>query len=294
MNFTEAFAKELEAQKSKLVENRKLERKIVKEDEEEYLEPRFDSRASFYKKAKVVKKDNGDEELYSYGTHVGGIRDGKPYSKGKWSQTTSRHQKEFFKQRGFDPSKVEVEGKKLQEEVSDEAYAIADEIAEKAKGKGLTRDEFDTALETAKAKYPNLKSDDLETDVRGILSYKGFDTDFENGDLKVVESKKLEERAHDFESLLSIVENNIIPELEFIIEYGDGEGLSGLVALCEDMKSLLAHGLGEVRSQLEEGCAKKEELFDVKPNLNVDVSDSTIASGNSTSIDIPLDIPLPV
>lgn len=79
------------------------------EDSEEYLEPRYDSRASFYKKAKVVTKDNGDEELYSYGTHVGGVRGGKPYSKGRFSQTTSRHQKEFFKQRGVDPNKVDVE-----------------------------------------------------------------------------------------------------------------------------------------------------------------------------------------
>lgn len=79
------------------------------EDTEEYLEPRYDTRNSFYKKAKVVTKDNGDEELYSYGTHVGGVRAGKPYSKGKFSQTTSRHQKEFFKQRGVDPNKVDVE-----------------------------------------------------------------------------------------------------------------------------------------------------------------------------------------
>lgn len=86
----------------------------VVEDTEEYLEPRYDTRNSFYKKAKVVTKDNGDEELYSYGTHVGGVRGGKPYSKGRFSQTTSRHQKEFFKQRGVDPNKVDVEeGKHL-------------------------------------------------------------------------------------------------------------------------------------------------------------------------------------
>ena len=81
----------------------------VDEDTEEYLEPRYNGRKSFYKKAKVVTKDNGDEELYSYGTHVGGVRSGKPYSKGKFSQTTSRHQKEFFKQRGYDHNKVDIE-----------------------------------------------------------------------------------------------------------------------------------------------------------------------------------------
>lgn len=89
--------------------NPDLEESKKVEDTEEYLEPRYDTRNSFYKKAKVVTKDNGDEELYSYGTHVGGVRAGKPYSKGRFSQTTSRHQKEFFKQRGVDPNKVDVE-----------------------------------------------------------------------------------------------------------------------------------------------------------------------------------------
>ena len=98
--------------KQKFVENKQ----VKTEDTEEFLEPRFDSRASFYKKAKVVKKDNGDEELYSYDTHVGGVRNGKPYSKGKFSQTTTRHQKDYFQQRGFDPKEVEVEeNKKIQE-----------------------------------------------------------------------------------------------------------------------------------------------------------------------------------
>lgn len=85
----------------------------VVEDTDVALEPRYDNRNSFYGKARVVTKDNGDEELYSYGTLVAGIKDGKPYSKGKFSQTTSRHQREFFKQRNIDPATVEVveEGK---------------------------------------------------------------------------------------------------------------------------------------------------------------------------------------
>lgn len=85
----------------------------VEEDTDVALEPRYDNRNSFYGKARVVTKDNGDEELYSYGTLVAGIKDGKPYSKGKFSQTTSRHQREFFKQRNIDPATVEVveEGK---------------------------------------------------------------------------------------------------------------------------------------------------------------------------------------
>lgn len=99
------------AKENKLTFTTKREDKKV-EDTEYELAPKYDGRKSFYGKARVVRKDNGDEELHSYGTHVGGVRNGKPYSKGTFSQTTSRHQKEFFKQRGIDPKSVEVEESK--------------------------------------------------------------------------------------------------------------------------------------------------------------------------------------
>lgn len=60
---------------------------------------RYDSRKSFYGKAKVLILDNGTIQLQSYDTIVGEIRDGKYYQlwDGK-SQTTTRHIKEFKKQ----------------------------------------------------------------------------------------------------------------------------------------------------------------------------------------------------
>ena len=61
------------------------------------LSARFDSRKSFYGKAKVEEK-NGNYYLYSYGTLVSKIEGGKLEHLGKWSQTTTRHQKEFEKQ----------------------------------------------------------------------------------------------------------------------------------------------------------------------------------------------------
>lgn len=79
------------------------------EDTEAELSPKYAGVKSFYGKAKVVTKDNGDEELYSYGTHVGGMRGGKPYSKGRFSQTTSRHQKEYFRQKGVDDKDISIE-----------------------------------------------------------------------------------------------------------------------------------------------------------------------------------------
>jgi len=64
------------------------------------LKPRYDSAKSFYKKAKV-KQQNGKLILQSYQTDVAEIVNGKPYVKGTYSQTTTRHIKEFLKQQGF-------------------------------------------------------------------------------------------------------------------------------------------------------------------------------------------------
>ena len=62
------------------------------------LHPRFDSRKSFYGKAHIVDHENGMIELQSYDTIVSRCIDGKVEDLGKWSQTTTRHQKEFRKQ----------------------------------------------------------------------------------------------------------------------------------------------------------------------------------------------------
>ena len=63
------------------------------------LTAKYDSRKSFYGKAKVLIFDDGTIQLQSYDTIVGEIREGKYYQlwDGK-SQTTTRHIKEFKKQ----------------------------------------------------------------------------------------------------------------------------------------------------------------------------------------------------
>ena len=67
----------------------------------------FDSRKSFYGKAKVDVKPDGTQVLYSYGTPVCQIKGGKAtllrkgYLGWNSSQTTLRHVKEFLKQNGF-------------------------------------------------------------------------------------------------------------------------------------------------------------------------------------------------
>ena len=66
------------------------------------LEPRYDSRKSFYGKAQADTGDNGDKnKLYSYGTLVAEMKDGKPVVYGTYSATTLRHIKDWLKQNGF-------------------------------------------------------------------------------------------------------------------------------------------------------------------------------------------------
>lgn len=62
------------------------------------LSPRYDSRKSFYGKAHVIDHENGIIELQSYDTIVSRCINGKVEELGKWSSTTTRHQKEFRKQ----------------------------------------------------------------------------------------------------------------------------------------------------------------------------------------------------
>lgn len=67
---------------------------------EKMLIPRFDTQKSFYKKAKV-KEYNGKKVLQSYKIDVAEIIGGKPHVKGLYSDTTTRHIKEFLRQSGF-------------------------------------------------------------------------------------------------------------------------------------------------------------------------------------------------
>lgn len=74
------------------------------------LKPQFDSRQSFYGKAKVDTGDTNDKNrLYSYDTLVAEIIDGKPVIhtdnefvvNGRYSPTTMRHIRDWLKQNGF-------------------------------------------------------------------------------------------------------------------------------------------------------------------------------------------------
>lgn len=75
------------------------------------IKSEFDSRKSFYGKARTYQKEDGTKVLISYNTEVAEIKDGKPIVHGLYSPTTTRHIKEFLKQNGFkaDTSKQIIE-----------------------------------------------------------------------------------------------------------------------------------------------------------------------------------------
>ena len=96
------------------------------------LDPRYDSRKSFYGKAMIKEESHSGEHgetrqfsLYSYNTLVATITyfyiDGKKTINyvyyGKYSQTTTRHQKEFFKQHGLNDKQIKELFKNGQMEV---------------------------------------------------------------------------------------------------------------------------------------------------------------------------------
>ena len=84
----------------------------LKEEPTYGLEPEYDSRKSFYGKAKVEERPDGTKILYSYGTPVCKIKGDKATLLRKgylgWasSQTTLRHVKEFLKQHGFEAGSI--------------------------------------------------------------------------------------------------------------------------------------------------------------------------------------------
>lgn len=80
------------------------------------LECRYDTRQSFYGKALVEEKETKKmihRKLFSYGTLVAEYKRFKDNNRrvyeyyGKYSQTTTRHQKEFFKQCGLWNKEIE-------------------------------------------------------------------------------------------------------------------------------------------------------------------------------------------
>jgi hypothetical protein len=83
------------------------------------LEARYDTRQSFYGKARVEIASDGTKRLWSYNTHVASIKPGvKPMVFDLYSATTTRHIKEFLLQNGF----VAKNSKQIIKDYGEEAH----------------------------------------------------------------------------------------------------------------------------------------------------------------------------
>ena len=76
---------------------------------QKYLEPIYSNQKSFYGKA-IIETIDGVVRLYSYNTLAAEIVSRETSKEfiymGKYSQTTTRHQKEFFKQNGLTDKEI--------------------------------------------------------------------------------------------------------------------------------------------------------------------------------------------
>ena len=93
------------------------EEKKIDEAPSYELHPRYDSRQSFYGKARVDTGDKNDKnKLYSYDTLVAEMIDGKPVVYGTYSATTLRHIRDWLKQNGFKAeNKAQIEADYMKE-----------------------------------------------------------------------------------------------------------------------------------------------------------------------------------
>jgi hypothetical protein len=68
----------------------------------EELEPRFDTRKSFYKKAYIIFMRDDTILLQSYDTIIGVLYPNGEFEFGKYSYTSNRHLREFMRQFDID------------------------------------------------------------------------------------------------------------------------------------------------------------------------------------------------
>lgn len=129
------------------------------------LHPQFDSRKSFYSKAKVDTGYKGDKnKLYSYGTLVAELEDGKPVVYGTFSSTTLRHIKDWLKQLGFK---------------ADNAKQIMADYGVKDENRSVRRPgrKVNESLEDIKSEWENMRSRNMFEFPSGDYVYVGIDFD---------------------------------------------------------------------------------------------------------------------
>lgn len=201
--------------------------------------------------------------------------------------------------------------KQLKEEVSDAAYKIADYLTDKFEDKAVVSwDEFENALSRAKRVFLKGEEgdDDLEADVRSILSFNGFETEFEGdneGGLSRLREacekikKRLKEGGIDWRS--NIIE---FPNGEYVyIAVEDGKLIAGGAtntgiihdyemnidgeeptdAELQDMYDMIVDKHPEY---LEESCKKGKRKIDESAKLISTLDDYTPWSGAVDTYDL--------
>ena len=149
---------------------------VLKEDTTKKLEPKFDSRKSFYGKARVVEKDDGSKVLYSYSTPVVRIKDGKAtllrkgYVGWNASPTTLRHVKDFLAQNGFKVGGYKDLAKMYPEEQADLFECKHSELSEGIEANVSDEKDIKDAKEF-------LKDGEKEDDVEQIVDVNAEDVE---------------------------------------------------------------------------------------------------------------------
>lgn len=237
----------------------------IKEDVYD-LSPRYDSRNSFYGKASVEEKDDGTKILYSYGSKVAMIKDGKAilglgknrgyeYLLWAYSPTTLRHVKEFLKQNGFRAdSRAQME-KDYGAQVITEKECTKDTTKESCESKKSLKENtpnFDSMKDFPL--YVFLTYDEVMYDVQSSYNAE------RDGDYDEWEEKFLEDNYKN----ISILDEEEVKELEEKIEKANADIKSTadeLIDSGDDEKVQMGWDLEDCLISIKPGYYQGAQLY---------------------------------
>ena len=282
--------------KSKSLKESKLVEKPVYD-----LNTEYDSRNSFYGKAKVDVDNKGGNKLYSYNTLVAEMKDGKPVVYGTYSQTTLRHIKEWLKQNGFkaENSKQIMNDYGAKNESCEEAVTKQDDIDAQADNKKeVAKQEFEKKIDDAdadrddkleEAHYNNetgIVEPDYFYDIEGIeyighgdwadpeLAYKGKTYNYY--DLEDALYDDFKERVNSGEIVISTEGYEDLPRGSKETQ-AEEDAFEKFVKDNKDLAYEILDGLSPVEENLQESKKSlKESAYDVyqdileRAKLNID------------------------
>lgn len=130
-----------------------------------------------------------------------------------------------------------TEGKKITEGIDDKVYEVADRIAKSIQESGVDRlsmEELNEMISNSCEELDVKEYDDLEADVRGILSYRGYETDFETGEIIALEESIDVEHAKKWAKNMDKAKE----KGEFDIDHASAEGAAYSDKKTEGKKKL--------------------------------------------------------